>query len=120
MDLFDSIVDDQVEEHVETSKCALNLASALDVDSDALVEEALELRLGYFGHLGMCTGVCRVLEDVGCSAQMSEKGWISRVGREEREAKKWAAPFSEIAFGSVPIFVPPSFTSKTRSNMLVI
>ena len=53
MDLFDGIVDNKVEEHVESSKCALDLASALNVDSDALVKEAFELRLRHFGHLAV-------------------------------------------------------------------
>lgn len=51
VNLLNSIVDDEIEEDVESSKRALNLSSALDVDCDALVEEALELWLRYFRHL---------------------------------------------------------------------
>lgn len=65
MHLFDSIVYDKIEEHVEAAKSPLNLATALNVDSDALVEESLEFWLRYFRHLRECLDVSMDLYECG-------------------------------------------------------
>lgn len=75
MNLFDGIIDNEIEEHVESSKCALDLSSALDVDSNALVKEALELRLRYFGHLAVYVKSPDVLERCGCWSRWMSKRW---------------------------------------------
>lgn len=103
MDLFDGIVDNKIEENVESTKCALNLASALNVDSDTLVEEALQLRLRYFGHLALCmTSAKGVLEgDRWGKVWEERKGLRSLVTIQQR--RKDAAAVFRIASFSVPI-----------------